>query len=168
MLRQIHLIGSLAKAAGRTDFNLDVDNQNQLLAALRSQNQKLDMSLRGRAVGIIKSDENDKDLVPVEPGFNFGKAKKIHVGVDTEGADPTGISETALIIALVAVAASIAILMTMKVKTNTNGSGGARSTMFNGAVNTVDQGGAIPVVYGKKVLVGSQIIAVGERYFNTV
>ena len=43
MLRQIHLMGSLAKAAGQTDYTLDVDNQNQLFAALRAQNSKLDM-----------------------------------------------------------------------------------------------------------------------------
>ena len=169
MLRQIHLMGSLAKAAGQTDYTLDVDNQNQLFAALRAQNSKLDMVLRNRPVALIASDENDQDAKLIKDGFSFSqKAKKIHVGVDTEGAADGGVMEVMAIVALVIGVVSIAIMMTMKTKTGTNGSGGARSTMFNGAVNSVDQGGPITIVYGKKVLVGSQIIAVGEQYFNTV
>jgi len=162
-------MGSLAKAAGQTDYTLDVDNQNQLFAALRSQNSKLDMALRNRPVALIASDENDQDAKPIKDGFSFSnKATKIHVGVDTEGAADGGVGEVMFIAALVMAAVSVVIMMTMKTKTNTNGSGGARSTMFNGAVNSVDQGGPITIVYGKKLLIGSQIIAVGEQYFNTV
>jgi predicted phage tail protein len=168
MLRQFQLSGSLAKAAGTETFNFDVDNQNQLLAALRAQNQKLDMAMRNRQIAIVATDKEHGNATLIKEGFTFGEAKTFIVGVPTEGAADGGVLEVMAVAALVLGVAAIAIQMLTKVKTNTNGSGGARSTMFNGAVNTVDQGGAIPIVYGKKVLVGSQIIAVGEKYFNTV
>jgi predicted phage tail protein len=45
---------------------------------------------------------------------------------------------------------------------------GSRSTMFNGPVNPTEQGNPIPILCGKKVLFGAQVIAADEEYVNLV
>ena len=84
MLRTIQLYGSLEKAAGFSEFQFDCDNQQQLFAALRGQNDTLDMALRGKEIGLVKSKLDDPDPAGIPDGFNFCNAEKIHVAPTTK------------------------------------------------------------------------------------
>jgi predicted phage tail protein len=171
MIREIKLYGSLQKAANTDVIRLNVDTQSHLFAALRAQSTSLDMRLRTtQSVYIVATDENGENAVSVEPGFSFSSAaKQLHIASSTEGADP--FSDTAIIIyVMVAIAVVCMVVSTMLINKmdGTNNSTGAKSTMFNGAVNSTDQGGAIPIICGKKMKVGSTIISVGESFANLV
>ncbi len=165
MIRNIRLHGSLAKAAGQDTFRLDVNTQHELFLALKAQGPRVDMALRkAGSVHIVQTGDDDQDPSAVEDGFRFSdKAKNLHVAASTEGA------WNFVIYAVIALVVSFAVSKLMThLQTNSNGSGGAKDTMFNGPVNPTDQGGPIPIIYGKKVLVGAQVIASDEDYFNVV
>ena len=158
---------TVAKAAGEDSFNLDVDDQHQLFAALRARSTKIDMALRKLgSVALVETDENETKAEAIDDGFRFGdKAETIHVVPHTEGA----IVGVPLIVWAIAAAVVVSIATSMlmaHMNTNPNGAGGSKSTMFNGPVNSTDQGGPIPIVYGKRVLIGSTIIASDEDYVN--
>jgi predicted phage tail protein len=168
MIRNIKLHGSLAKAADEVEFHFDVDTQHELFAAFRAHSSKLDMALRkAGTVSLIATDANGEDARSIHDGFRFGDtAATIDVVAHTEGA--YFIIPYLWYIA-VAIVVSVATTMLMShIQTNSNGSGGSKDTIFNGATNSTDQGGPIPVIYGKKCLVGSTIIAADESFFNTV
>jgi predicted phage tail protein len=169
MIRNIKLHGSLAKAADEVEMKLDVDTQHELFAALRARSSKLDMALRKAGnVALIATDVDGEDARSIRDGFRFGdKAANIAVVAQTEGAYfiPAIVWWAVAIMAVVQVATT---MLMSHVQTNANGSGGAKDTIFNGATNSTDQGGPIPVIYGKKCLVGSTIIAADESFFNTV
>jgi predicted phage tail protein len=169
MIRTIFVHGSLRKANNkRRSFMLNVDNQNQLFAAMRARSAELNLALRKHdLLAIWTTDEAGEDVQPIAQGFNFGTAPIIHICPHTEGAYG---SEAILIWAVVAaVVISVATTMLMShMNTNSNGSGGGKSTMFNGITNTTDQGGAIPIPYGKRLIIGSTIIASDEDYVNLI
>jgi predicted phage tail protein len=169
MIRNIKLYGALKKATEHPDFRLDVDNEQHLIAALRSQCNSLDLAVRSGPLAIVASDASGKTL-KLDEGFNYGKdVDTLHIVLHSEGGYGSEVL-IAIEVAVIVSAASIIItrLLTKGLSTNPNGSGGAKSTMFNGAVNSTDQGGPIPQIYGKKVLVGTTIIAADEDSFNTV
>lgn len=163
MIRTIVLHSKLAKAAGVEELHLDVNNPQQLMGALRCQSVALNMALRQQPVGLVASDEDDSNPRGIHEGFEFGeKNKRIHVVTDTDG------SWWYAIVFVIAAIASYAVsrLTMSSMNTNPNGPGGPKSTMFNGPVNTTDEGGAIPQVFGTKFLVGTEIIASDEEYSN--
>jgi predicted phage tail protein len=162
VIRDIYLYGSLEKAAGQKHFRFDCANQHQLFSGLKSRCPALDMVLRQKRTFHIVATESpdDRNVKQLADGFSFGdKAKIIHISPSTEGA---WWYAAELIIALVV--SYVVVRLTMpRLDHNQHGS---RSTMFNGPVNSTDQGGPIPIVYGKKVLVGSTIISAAEEYYN--
>lgn len=169
MIRNIKLYGGLKKATEHPEFRCDVDTPQHLLAALRGQSQSLDMAVRSGALAVVGTNSTG-DTVELDQGFNYGKdVDTLHIVQHSEGSYGSEVL-IAIEVAVIVTAASIIItrLLTKSLNTNPNGSGGAKSTMFNGAVNSTDQGGPIPQVYGKKVLVGTTIIAADEDSFNTV
>lgn len=165
MVRDIKLYGSLAKAADGKSFRFDCNNQHELLAGLKAQCPQLDMALRSTGSVSIVWTKDDEQVDPrnIEDGFRFSdEAKVIHISPATEGA------WWYVIVIIASVVISYAVTrLTMPHNSNSN-SGGGRSTMFNGAVNSTSQGGPIPIIYGKKVLVGSTIMGADEDYYNTV
>jgi predicted phage tail protein len=167
MLRKIFIHGSLKKASHISEMTLDVDQQNQLFAALRARSTRLDLALRKhREIAIWTTDIYGENAEPVEQGFNFGKAPHIHICPHTEGSAFIPLVVWAVVAAVVV---SVATSMLMAHTTSgANGAGGSKSTMFNGIQNGTDQGGAIPIVQGKRVLVGSTIIASAEDYVNLI
>jgi predicted phage tail protein len=170
MLRTIKLYGSLEKVAGNSTLSFDCDNQQQLFAFFRSFSPAMNLAVRSKLIGLVGSDENDENLEGIRSGFSFGeKAKTIHVLPMTEGAQYVWayIAEYVYQALIVAAVSYIVTRLTMSsINTNPNGPGGKRSTMFNGPVNSTDQGGAIPIICGKKYLVGSTIMAADETYSN--
>jgi predicted phage tail protein len=168
VLRQIVLHGSLEKATGESTISLDVDQQNQLFAALRARSTKCDMALRKyNEVSMWTTDADGTGDCLIQ-GMGFGNAQQVHICPHTEGAYIPGASELVVyvIIAAVIVIGAVAISLLSHMQTNSNGAGGGKSTMFNGITNSTDQGGAIPIIYGKRVLVGSTIIGADESYVN--
>lgn len=171
MLRAIKLHGSLDKVVEVSEFDLDVNTQAELFAALKARSSKLDMALRHAGeVALVSTNLQNEELTVIEPGFSFGStAAKIHLFPPIEGGWVAYPILTAIVTAIAAAVISYGLTMLLNhMKTNSNGSGGAKSTMFNGPVNSTDQGGPIPIIYGKKVLVGSTVISVAEDYYNTV
>jgi predicted phage tail protein len=166
MIRNIRLYGSLAKVAKQNEFRFDCDNQHQLFAGLKAMCPELDLTLRQLKTFSIVSTESDDEVEPktVYENFQFGKnAKYIHVCPSTEGA------WWYVFIAIAMAVLSYAVTrLTMPDTNHNNGAGSGRSTMFNGPTNQTDQGGPIPIIYGKKVLVGSTIIAADADYYNTI
>lgn len=166
MIRDIKLYGTLEKIAGQKSYRFDCDNQTQLFAGLRAQCPELDVPMRSMQTFSLVATESHEETNPtqIQDGFRFSnKAKVIHVAPSTEGAWWYVI--WFLVIAIVSYAIT---RLTMPHLGGNNNAGGSRSTMFNGPTNATDQGGPIPIIYGKKVLVGSTIIAVDEDYSNLV
>lgn len=93
----------------------------------------------------------------------------IHVVPEVEGAIviPLAWYWVVAIYVAVAVATSyIAASLARHMNSGSNGPGGPQSTMFNGPQNSTDQGGPIPIIYGKQCLVGSTVMATDTDYFN--
>jgi predicted phage tail protein len=160
------LYGSLEKIAGRKDFRFDCDNQHQLFAGLRAQCPALDIPMRQMQTFSLVSTKTEEEVEPrqIEDGFNFGNDEKvIHIAPSTEGA-----WWYVLYFIIIAVISYAITRLTMPHMGGGNNAAGSRSTMFNGTVTQTDQGGPIQIPYGKKVLVGSQLIAADEDYFNLV
>lgn len=165
MLRTIKLYGSLEKLTGKSEFVFNCDNQKQLLSGLKCVFPETKKYLREHRTLHMAWGESgdDKNLRPVEQDFQFSnKAKLIHLCAATEGAY---FAIPYIIAAVVAVVVSYVITRLMMPSTSNNQQS-SRSTMFNGPVNTTDQGNPIPIIYGKCVMVGSQIIATDEDYYN--
>jgi len=165
MIRDIRVYGTLEKVAGRKAFRFDCDNQHQLFAGLKAQYPELEMTLRQLKTFSIVSTESDEEKDPkvIEDGFSFSdKSKVIHICPSTEGA------WWYVIVLIASIVISYAITRLTMPSMNHSSSGGSRSTMFNGPVTQTDQGGPIPIIYGKKVLTGSTLIAADEDYYNTV
>jgi predicted phage tail protein len=163
MLRNIRLYGTLEKLAGRKDFRFDCDTQQQLFAGLLAQCPKLAIPLRQmKTVHMAWAEtEDQKEPKACEQGFRFSnRANYIHMCPSTEGAWPY------VIVAIIAIVVSYAIVRLTMPHMSSNQSAGSRSTMFNGPVNSTEQGNPIPIIYGKCTLVGSQIIASDEDYYN--
>ncbi len=168
-VRNIHLHGDLGKFGELHVFN--ADNLQHLYAGLKARDPKLDYYLRTNKVKVIGGvgDNIDRDF---GEGLNFGAATDIHVVPSTEGAFfiPAIYAAYGLWAAVAAVAvevtiAYVALKMAAKMQTNGNGPG-QRSNIFSGPVNSTAQGGPIPIIYGKKVLVGSTIISSALQYNN--
>jgi hypothetical protein len=166
MIREIELHGAFAKAAGASTFRYDCDTPKQLYAFLRNITPELDLLLRNRKVGLVTSQPDNSELESIPPGLSFGEKPKLHVASSTDGA--YWIIPYLIEALIMAVVSYVVTRLTMSsVNTNPNGPGGPRSSMFNGPVNSTDQGGPIPIVYGKKFLIGSTIMAADESYAVT-
>jgi predicted phage tail protein len=158
MIRNIHLHGNLGKVAGHEVLKYDADNIPMLVAALRSFSPKLDYELRTSKLKVVGGYGTDT-IEDFGEGFGFGKNTDIHVIPNTCGAWNIVISIVIEIIIAI-VAAHLAA------KIDTKNGPGQRTTIFSGPVNSTAQGGPIPIVYGKKVLVGSTIISTAIEYYN--
>lgn len=170
MKRNVHLHGSLEKAAGQEVYRFDCDDQRLMFAGLRAASPALDIALRkAREVKLVGIDASDQRANPIDAGFQFDSSiEDIHIIPAIEGKFAVGALGVVEMIAAAVAVSYVTTLLMPKLSAGTNGAGGAKSTMFNGAINTTDQGGPIPIVYGKKTLVGSVVISVDVDFFNTL
>lgn len=158
MKREIYLDGSLAKYLDGGKITLDVDNVPQLMAALRAQNEQLNIAIRSASdlyIGIPETEKQDLD-------FGFGNVEEIHLVPATEGAGATYVAWVAI-----GLVVALAVRVLTASKMTGNRAAGQKSTMFSGPINSTQQGGPIPIIYGKKVLVGSTVIASDVQYYTT-
>lgn len=176
MIRNIHLHGSLALATDQSVYRLDCDDQAMLFAALKSISSSLERALRKvKEVKLISIKLEAEKAEPLEPNFKFGSAVDIHLMPCLEGdivvpaiIAAYGIWATvAYYVAVAIVVTYVAQALSPKMPTGNAGSaGGVKSMMFNGAIQTTDQGGPIPILYGKKLLVGSTVIGSDLDYYK--
>jgi len=185
MIRTIKLYGALAKDTGVSSIDLDVNSPIELANGLRSQVKgfrKATMDYPN--LYLILSDRNNENVSCVTPdSFQFPlneKAEVLHLTNEIEGA---GIEAGVIAIftamgasaAVAATLATIAINMAIsfalgaianmlapspKTGSGQDGAEEKRSFIYNGAVNVMEQGYPVPLVYGIH-MTGSVVVSAG-------
>jgi predicted phage tail protein len=168
MIRTIHLHGGIAEAAGIEVIDLDVNSPRELIAGLRSQVKNFRQVVSDFPEMCIVLSNTDKTYVesitPEIYNFPLGpNAECIHLIPPVQGSGEGAAMALAAYIGTSVVVASIIIQVAVSVvlgfiskalssSPDTSGGGAAAdarpSFLFNGAVNVVDQGYAVPIVYG--------------------
>ena len=184
MKRTIVFHGALAKQLDCESICLDVNSPTELVSGLRSQVPKFKVAMRGqRPLHILLSNADTSKVEALTTDtFQFpigDNASHIHMVPSTEGAGIEAMAITAFM-AMGASAAVAATLATITINlavayaigrissmlapspdTSGGNSADARpSFLFNGAVNVVEQGYPVPLVYGVHT-VGSIVISSG-------
>lgn len=186
---KIHLHGSLAKKLKRTseDFiMLDVDNATQMFSGLRSQVKGFDQALRGLKHGIkvLCMDKNMEQAFGItEEVLKMGfptttdsihiipciKGKGIEVALisffaalGASGAVAAALATITIHLAIAVVLGAVARILAPSPDTSAGSANPDEraSFIFNGAINTVVQGGSVPLVYGQS-MTGSVVISAG-------
>lgn len=185
----VHFHGSLAKKFGKAPIKLAVANPRMLFRGLECNLPEFkqvmhDMAEKNQNLSIVCENGNVETAYSIKPetmNMKFGKTQNVHIVADVEGA---GI-EAAVAAFYVYLGASAAVAATLATITiniavsvvlgavaqalapspDTSGNGNEKadqraSLIFNGPVNTVAQGGCIPLVYGE-CLTGSVVISAG-------
>jgi predicted phage tail protein len=182
----VHLTGPLANEFGTKPIKLAVHTPQMMFRGLECAMPEFPRTLRemGGRLSIVCVADDIKKAYSIKEEFlhvPFGKVKDVYLVHDVEGA---GI-ETALVAFFVEMGASAAVAATLATisinlavsvvlgvvaqalapSPDTSGNGNEKpeergSLIFNGAVNTEAQGGALPVVYGQ-CLTGSVVISAG-------
>lgn len=177
MIRTIKLHRELRDELGYEEFQLDVDNAQELVCGLKSQVPGFkEYSFKNPHMAVVP--EGDSKIKKMNMKTSFGDSHTIHVMPTVEGAfDPitigvalgfTGI--TAFVVGLVVnvvismVVSSVAQSLASKPNTNAGNSPAEKtpSFMFNQPINVTSQGGAVPIAYGT-CLLGSTVIAADLR-----
>lgn len=184
MLRQVHFHGPLKDTLGVEHIELDVDTPTLLIRALMSQVQGFRQVMidQPEMMVLLANGKHVEPLTEQSLELPFGQTTDIHMAPAVAGAgfDPLTISiwiaETftvsyATAIAITSIAIKVgtllvlgAILRTLAPSPQTREGGASPeqrpSFLFNGATNVIDQGYAIPLVYGIHT-VGSTVISAG-------
>jgi predicted phage tail protein len=182
MKRQIAFAGPLADHYTHDAFTLDVDDLVGLLSALEANFHDFKRTLRQyRDVAIYKitGRERADPLTEEEFALSFGSADTILIGCEETGSGPVvmaavtdwiasyGVSAAiAGAIAYVAVNIAIAYAISAVMKALSSSPSTSSTTkdqnasyLFNGAQNPTEQGGAIPLIYGRFTVGGTIISA---------
>lgn len=183
MLRQVYLHGPLKDLAGTETLELDVDTPVMLVSALRSQVKGFRQWCDEHKLAIVLLDSDKEPTSVRTEDFNMGlgDAAEIHLLPETSGAGVDlyaltmflaeyGITST-LAVAAVYVAVNVAISYAIGAiaqalapsPDTSDGSGRAEerpSFLYNGPVNVVEQGYAVPIVYGTH-MTGSIVVSAG-------
>lgn len=181
MLRTVNLYGSLADLAQTSTLEIDVDTPLMLLSGLRSQVKGFRQWCDEHRLAFVLTDKNNnpQSLDTSELTMGLGDASDIHLVPETEGAGvealamavisaagATGWAATAIYIAVnVAIAVVTSMVISALSPTPDTGGGSGRaderpSFIYNGAVNVVEQGYPVPLVYGTH-MVGSIVVSAG-------
>lgn len=182
MIRTVHLHGKLKEITGVAEIKLDVSTPQELFSALRSQ-VPLWRIVQSEypEMNIILSDENKQNVEAVDINtFWFPLSKRaahIHIAPVISGSGTETVAylimeyefsyaaAVAVTIALNVAAAVALSYVANALAPSPDTSGGnptdARpSFLFNGAVNVVEQGYPVPLVYGTH-MTGSVVVSVG-------
>lgn len=184
MIRTIHLYGQLAEKTGVEVIELDANTPRQLISALRSQLPEFRTAMIDLPkTAIVLSNKDKSQVEPLTPDtfeFPLADLDHIHIFAETEGAGieaylvasfiSWGMS-TAIATVLGSVVFNLAVSFVMGAISRAlapspdTSDGGGRpeerpSFLFNGAVNVVEQGYPVPLVYGTHTT-GSIVISAG-------
>jgi predicted phage tail protein len=179
MKRNIAFAGPLADHYTDETFSLDVDDLVGLLSALEANFNDFRATLRQyRDVAIYKITGKRADpLTEDEFALSFGAADTILVAASEDGSGPVAFATVVewlgeygsytLLAAAVYVAVNIAIAFAISAvmkalskspSTSTSTANQNASYLFNGPQNPTEQGGAIPIIYGR-FTVGATVIS---------
>lgn len=186
-LRTIHFYGHMRKMTGVDSVQLVGDNMAVITAGLDSMFPGIKQHIRDNAWQVTFNDAPLEDSVGEDDIHELVKhnAKHVHIYPAVEGAGRTGQIIMGIVMIVIGVysafftagASSAQIVQgagmilsgAMMVYTALVTPGAAReraapdertSFIFNGAVNTIEQGGAVPCVYGR-TMIGSTVISAG-------
>ena len=184
MIRTVNFYGPLKEETGLSTIDLDINSPRELFSALRSQVKNFRQMISTYPMMSILLSNKDKSKVEHidSETFNFPlsqDAEEIHLVPKIEGAG-TGaevawfmleadMTYTAAVVATVALNIAIAVtlsyvasILAPSPSTTDGGAGPAQrpSFLFNGAVNVVEQGYPVPLVYGIHTT-GSVVVSVG-------
>lgn len=173
MLRTIHLYGTLAKETGVDEITFDADNVALVLSGLNHKIPEFRKAAsKHRFLNVIgTSDDSVVEAVNTSDiHYPLGDSTDIHVLPTLDGADPGTAVVAALALSgatavIVSVAVDLALALTVSLiaeaiapKPSLSKGVNDRSFIFSGPVNSVNQGGPVPIIYGT-ALVGSTVIA---------
>jgi predicted phage tail protein len=179
MIRHIYLHGSLQKFSA-TPIDLDVDSPTMLLRGLESQFPGFRKELMAaHEICLLKQTGDDQFQSVTEQTweFPFSDADTIHIIPRVEGqgfeiavmmgfaAGTVGYYVVGTIVSVAlsyAFAAVSAMLAPSPKAGNSERADDTPSFIFNGAVNVVEEGYPVPLVYGE-VITGSVVISVGSE-----
>lgn len=185
MLRRVHFNSVIEETLGVKQAEFDVDSPVQLYNALNSQITGFKQLAKQHPEWVIvladSKRENFKAITPELVNFPLDHtATDVFIAPRIEGAGieaaltswivSVGASQTvaavlASIVVNLAVSFAIGLVSQMLAPSPTTSEGSARpdenpSFLFNGAVNVVEQGYPVPLVYGKH-MVGSVVVSAG-------
>lgn len=180
MLRTIHLYGSLADLAHTDTLPLDVDTPLSLLCGLRSQVKGFRQWCDEHRLAFVLTDKNSNPqcLDTSELTMSMGNATDIHLVPETEGAGlelaamavaALQVTGTAAALVTIAVNVAIAVVTSMVISAlapspDSAGAAGRPeekpSFIYSGAVNVIEQGYPVPLVYGTH-MTGSIVVSAG-------
>lgn len=183
MLRRVYMHGA-AKDLGEY-VELDADNIQMLFSGLNSAFKGFRKTLAGcdRFALVMKVSEDRYESVTEETlAMPFNDSTELHFIAIAKGADPvtamavaTWLGATGATMYVVATVLYIGFMIGMSYlaaslapSPDVGGSESAAnepSFMFNGQVNVMEEGYAVPLVYGR-VLTGSVVISVGTEVEN--
>lgn len=184
-LRTIHLHGQLGEDYGKT-HQVDADTTLMIMQGLIGQlGQQFKEDVRVGQFHILKGKRKNmkKDMGEEELNFKLGRVKDLHILPVVEGAGAVVriVVGVVLVIAgaffqmpiLTSMGASLILggvveLLTPKPKVTgpTEQAGQNPSFIFNGTVNVTEQGGPVPIVYGRVQRAGSVVLSAGLTVEN--
>ncbi len=161
VLRTVHFHGALKRKFKRSSIKLDASNVAEAMRGLSLMLPGFNEYVRDRQYVVTAA--NDHDELPLDEDallLNLGQRRHIHV---IPAAQAAGI-ETFLIVGLVLVAAAaVATVLFMRPKAPDVQSRERKdqSFIYNGAVNSAEQGHPVALIYGFNVRVGSILVSGG-------
>lgn len=181
MLRKVRFVGPLADRFGKEPITFDCDDIRMLFSGLQCVYPDFRAELtKYDEVALLKKVGDKLEPIPEEElSFTFGKAEEIFFAAGTKGSSAefaAWVASTVLelegtayaiayaaayVVATIAITAAMGAVMRSMMDAPSNEQNERdkhASNLFNGAQNVIEQGGAIPIVYGKH-RVGATIIS---------
>lgn len=180
MIRTIYFHGQLADELKTNQLELDVDTPRMLYCALNAMVDGFRQTTLRNKMVVVKRNGTDVEGVTADTfDMAFGDFKELHLIQDTEGAGAEvaiaaiakGLAVSTLTATVIYIAASVVVGMVLgaivaalapspKTSAGAEGPDERPSFLYNGAVNVVEQGYPVPLVYGIHTT-GSVVISAG-------
>lgn len=164
MLRNIYLYGNLEEKYGH-HHRLDVDNVGEAIRALETNRPGFLDTFKSNKCYIIMRGSFDTSncLSKTTLNINLGK-QDLHISPVLEGDAITLVAFLVYMLIVLVVCYVACLLLAPDPPADYDDSelNSKKSFLFSGPTNTMEQGGAIPLVYGR-MIIGSTVVSAGVR-----
>jgi len=177
-MRTVHLYGWLAEKYGST-LEFDVFSISELMKAMKANFKDWESSIRDDEFEVVVGKDLDSNhLSDQELCLRFNNNNDFHLAPVTEGRKAGGLFQIVIGASLVivgsltgnmallttgaAMIAGGAVQLLTPLLEDYSDRDDARSFLFKGGVNSVEQGGPVPLVYGQ-CMCGSTIVSASIR-----
>lgn len=175
-IKRVYLYGSMAEKFSKEPIELAVDSIEDLNLAFRSIFKDWRAHLNENPnVAFILSDDNKTNARPIPNdfvGMKFGTATEVHMFHELDGEWAAAVAAFAKLTisqVIVNILVSFAVnavlgMISQALAPSPNTGSGSRnvarneSFIYNGAINTMDQGGPVPLIYGY-FMTGSTVVS---------